>query len=176
MRLDQLLAQRGLAPSRERARALILAGRVRVEGTRVDKAGTRIASSAAVDVLQDPNPFVSRGGLKLAAALAGFAVAPAGWTILDVGASTGGFTDCLLQAGAARVVALDVGHGQPRIPASWWWSIATPGNSRRRASQRKQPPGMDTWTWPWWMSHSYHWTLSCRPWPPSLDCNGSSPW
>ena len=112
MRLDQLLAQRGLAPSRERARALILAGRVRVEGTRVDKAGTRIASSAAVDVQQDPNPFVSRGGLKLSAALAGFAVAPAGWTILDVGASTGGFTDCLLQAGAARVVALDVGHGQ----------------------------------------------------------------
>jgi len=112
LRLDQLLAQRGLAPSRERAQALILAGRVRVEGTRVDKAGTRVASSAAVDVLSDPNPFVSRGGIKLAAALKSFAVNPSGWTVLDVGASTGGFTDCLLKAGATTVVALDVGHGQ----------------------------------------------------------------
>jgi 23S rRNA (cytidine1920-2'-O)/16S rRNA (cytidine1409-2'-O)-methyltransferase len=112
LRLDQLLAQRGLAPSRERAQALILAGRVRVEGTRIDKAGTRVARSASVDVLSDPNPFVSRGGIKLAAALKYFTVAPAGWTVLDVGASTGGFTDCLLQAGAATIVALDVGHGQ----------------------------------------------------------------
>jgi 23S rRNA (cytidine1920-2'-O)/16S rRNA (cytidine1409-2'-O)-methyltransferase len=112
LRLDQLLAQRGLAPSRERARALILAGRVSVEGTRIDKAGTRVATSAAVAVKKDPNPYVSRGGLKLAAALDLFTVQPEGMWILDVGASTGGFTDCLLQAGAAIVIALDVGHGQ----------------------------------------------------------------
>lgn len=111
-RLDSLLAQRGLAPSRERAQALILAGRVQVEGSRCDKAGTRVPGSARIDVLSDPNPYVSRGGLKLAAALAAFAVDANGLKVLDVGASTGGFTDCLLQAGAACVVALDVGHGQ----------------------------------------------------------------
>ena len=111
-RLDQLLAERGLAPSRERARALILAGRVQIAGQRVDKAGTQVEAEAEVMVLSDPNPYVSRGGLKLAAALDAFAIHPQGWTVLDVGASTGGFTDCLLQAGASRVIALDVGHGQ----------------------------------------------------------------
>jgi len=112
MRLDQLLTERGLAPSRERAQALILAGRVRVGGKRVEKAGTRIPLAARLDVLSDPNPFVSRGGLKLAAALPHFGIEPRGWTILDVGASTGGFTDCLLKRGALSVIALDVGHGQ----------------------------------------------------------------
>jgi 23S rRNA (cytidine1920-2'-O)/16S rRNA (cytidine1409-2'-O)-methyltransferase len=111
-RLDRLLADRGLAPSRERAQALVLAGRVIVDGKRIDKAGVRVADGAQVEVLPDPNPFVSRGGLKLAGALETFRIRPEGWRILDVGASTGGFTDCLLKAGAARVIALDVGHGQ----------------------------------------------------------------
>lgn len=112
VRLDQLLTERGLAPSRERARALILAGRVRVGGKRVEKAGTRIPAAAELDVMSDPNPYVSRGGLKMAAALTGFGISPAGWVVLDVGASTGGFTDCLLKKGARQVIALDVGHGQ----------------------------------------------------------------
>jgi 23S rRNA (cytidine1920-2'-O)/16S rRNA (cytidine1409-2'-O)-methyltransferase len=112
VRLDQLLTERGLAPSRERARALILAGRVRVGGKRVEKAGTRIPLAAQLDVMSDPNPYVSRGGLKMAAALAGFGISPAGWVVLDVGASTGGFSDCLLKKGARQVIALDVGHGQ----------------------------------------------------------------
>jgi 23S rRNA (cytidine1920-2'-O)/16S rRNA (cytidine1409-2'-O)-methyltransferase len=111
-RLDRLLADRGLAPSRERAQALVMAGRVVVDGKRVDKAGARIALAAEVEVLPDPNPFVSRGGLKLAAALESFEIRPLGWRVLDVGASTGGFTDCLLKKGAACVIALDVGHGQ----------------------------------------------------------------
>jgi len=112
VRLDQLLTEQGLAPSRERARALILAGRVRVGGRRVEKAGTRISPAAHLDVMSDPNPYVSRGGLKMAAALSGFEITPAGWVVLDVGASTGGFTDCLLKKGARQVIALDVGHGQ----------------------------------------------------------------
>ncbi len=111
LRLDTLLARRGLAPSRERAQALILAGRVRVGGQPAGKAGLRLDEAAEVEVLPDPNPYVSRAGAKLAGALAAFAVDPAGWCALDVGASTGGFTDCLLQAGARRVIALDVGHG-----------------------------------------------------------------
>jgi len=112
VRLDQLLTERGLAPSRERAQALILAGRVLVGGKRVEKAGTRIPPTAELDIKSDPNPYVSRGGLKMAAALAGFGIAPTGWVALDVGASTGGFTDCLLKEGARQVIALDVGHGQ----------------------------------------------------------------
>ncbi len=111
-RLDQLMAERGLAVSRERARGLILAGRVQVGGERVDKAGTRVPPDAAIRVLSDPNPYVSRGGLKLEAALQAFSVEVEGKVALDVGASTGGFTHCLLKAGASRVIALDVGHGQ----------------------------------------------------------------
>lgn len=110
-RLDVLLVEQGLAESRERARALILAGRVQVEGRRADKPGTPVAADARVEV-EAPLPFVSRGGVKLRAALEAFGVRPAGRVALDVGASTGGFTDCLLQAGAARVYAVDVGFGQ----------------------------------------------------------------
>jgi 23S rRNA (cytidine1920-2'-O)/16S rRNA (cytidine1409-2'-O)-methyltransferase len=112
LRLDLLLEERGLAPSRARAQALILAGRVRVAGRQAVKAGTRLPADAEVEVLADPNPYVSRAGRKLAGALAAFSLTPDGWSVLEVGASTGGFTDCLLQAGARRVVALDVGHGQ----------------------------------------------------------------
>lgn len=112
VRLDVLLVERGLAPSRERAQALILAGQVRVEGRAVVKAGTRVAPGAAITIAAADHPYVSRGGLKLAHALDVFGLDPAGKDALDIGASTGGFTDVLLQRGAARVYALDVGRGQ----------------------------------------------------------------
>jgi 23S rRNA (cytidine1920-2'-O)/16S rRNA (cytidine1409-2'-O)-methyltransferase len=110
-RLDQLLCERGLAETRSRAQALVMAGRVRVDGRLVTKAGTAIAGGAALEVERGP-AYVSRGGDKLATALAAFAIDVSGLACVDVGASTGGFTDCLLQAGAASVVALDVGRGQ----------------------------------------------------------------
>jgi 23S rRNA (cytidine1920-2'-O)/16S rRNA (cytidine1409-2'-O)-methyltransferase len=111
-RLDLLLVQRGLAPTREKAQAMILAGLVEVDGRRADKAGTAVTADAAVTVSGPAHPYVSRGGVKLAAALDSFGIDPAGLVCLDVGASTGGFTDCLLQRGAARVYAIDVGYGQ----------------------------------------------------------------
>lgn len=110
-RLDQLLTERGLAESREKAQAMILAGSVMVDGQRSDKAGRLVAADCRIDVTEKL-PYVSRGGLKLAAALDGFGIGVAGGTCLDCGASTGGFTDCLLQRGAARVYAVDVGSGQ----------------------------------------------------------------
>ena len=112
VRLDQLVVERGLAPSRERARALILAAQVSVNGTPVTKAGTLIAADADVALIAPDHPYVGRGGLKLAHALDTFRISVAGREALDIGASTGGFTDVLLQRGAVRVVALDVGHGQ----------------------------------------------------------------
>ena len=112
LRLDMLLVDRGLAGSRERARALILAGNVRVDGQPATKAGTPVAADADVTVALPDHPYVGRGGLKLAHALDVFGIAVEGRVGLDIGASTGGFTDVLLQRGAARVVALDVGHGQ----------------------------------------------------------------
>lgn len=111
MRLDQLLVDRGLFASREQARRAVMAGAVLVGGRRVDKPGTAVAEEAPLE-LAAREPFVSRGGRKLAAALDRFAVDPTGWVCLDAGASTGGFTDCLLQRGAARVYAADVGYGQ----------------------------------------------------------------
>jgi 23S rRNA (cytidine1920-2'-O)/16S rRNA (cytidine1409-2'-O)-methyltransferase len=111
-RLDVALTERGLAPSRERARAVILAGQVTVDGRVVSKAGTAVTSEARVELLQPDHPYVGRGGLKLAHALDAFAVRVEGREALDIGASTGGFTDVLLKRGASRVVALDVGHGQ----------------------------------------------------------------
>jgi 23S rRNA (cytidine1920-2'-O)/16S rRNA (cytidine1409-2'-O)-methyltransferase len=112
LRLDQLLYTRGLAPSRAHAQAVILAGDVYVAGDRVDKAGTLVADDAAVEVRGIDRPYVSRGGVKLAGALDTFALDVEGLRCLDLGASTGGFTDCLLQRGATRVVAVDVGYGQ----------------------------------------------------------------
>jgi 23S rRNA (cytidine1920-2'-O)/16S rRNA (cytidine1409-2'-O)-methyltransferase len=111
-RLDVALTERGMTPSRERARAVILAGQVTVDGRVVSKAGTAVAPEARVELLQPDHPYVGRGGLKLAHALDAFEVRVAGREALDIGASTGGFTDVLLQRGASRVVALDVGHGQ----------------------------------------------------------------
>jgi len=112
IRLDRLLVLRGLAPTREKAQAMILAGTVSVAGKRADKAGSPVAEDAEVAVAGPAHPYVSRGGLKLAAALGAFGLDPAGAVCPDVGASTGGFTDCLLQRGASRVYAIDVGHGQ----------------------------------------------------------------
>ncbi len=111
-RLDTAMVARGLAASRERARALILAGRVRVGGVVVSKAGAPVTSDADITLIERDHPYVSRGGVKLAHALDVFAIDVTGRLALDVGASTGGFTDVLLRRGAARVVALDVGHGQ----------------------------------------------------------------
>lgn len=111
-RLDRLLVLRDLAATREKAQALILAGRVTVGGRRVDKAGTPIEEDAAIEVAAPEHPYVSRGGVKLEAALDAFGLSPDGLVCLDVGASTGGFTDCLLQRGARRVYAVDVGYGQ----------------------------------------------------------------
>ena len=113
-RLDVALVRRGLAPSRERARALIMAGQVLVAGHLVDKPGTLISLDAECSLKETPDElkYVSRGGLKLEKALATFGLHPEGLVALDVGASTGGFTDCLLRHGAKRVYALDVGQGQ----------------------------------------------------------------
>jgi 23S rRNA (cytidine1920-2'-O)/16S rRNA (cytidine1409-2'-O)-methyltransferase len=111
-RLDVVLVERGLAASRERARAMVLAGQVRVNGATISKAGHPVAPDAQVTLIEPDHPYVGRGGVKLAHALDVFGIDPDGRTALDVGASTGGFTDVLLRRGAAHVVALDVGHGQ----------------------------------------------------------------
>jgi 23S rRNA (cytidine1920-2'-O)/16S rRNA (cytidine1409-2'-O)-methyltransferase len=111
-RLDVVLVDRGLAPSRERARALILAGQVTIDGQVVSKAGAPVKADARVELAVPDHPYVGRGGVKLAGALDAFAIDPRGRHALDVGASTGGFTDVLLQRGAASVIALDVGRGQ----------------------------------------------------------------
>lgn len=111
-RIDKILVQKGLVETRQKAQALIMEGKVRVGGRRVEKAGTRVAVSAEVEIVGEALPYVSRGGLKLDGALRSFRIDPYGWTVIDVGASTGGFTDCVLQRGAAKVYAVDVGHGQ----------------------------------------------------------------
>lgn len=111
-RLDVLLVERGLAASRERARTMIMEGRVLVDGRKVEKAGTGVKPEAEVRLLGEDMPYVSRGGLKLEKALQAFSLSLAGKTMADIGASTGGFTDCALQHGAAKVYAIDVGYGQ----------------------------------------------------------------
>ena len=112
VRADQLLVTRGLAPSRPRAQAMVLAGKVYVGEVRVDKAGAMLAEDAAIMVRGEDHAYVSRGGVKLEGALDTFGVDPHGKRCLDLGASTGGFTDCLLQRGATSVAAVDVGYGQ----------------------------------------------------------------
>ena len=112
LRLDKLLLERGLAPSRERAQALILAGRVLVNEQKIEKPGTSIEINATLRVLGDDLRYVSRGGLKLERALAHWKIDLHGRVCLDVGASTGGFTDCMLQHGAMHVIAIDTGYGQ----------------------------------------------------------------
>lgn len=110
-RLDVLVHQRGLSSSVEEARRLVLAGQVSVDGKVVDKVGTQVEQQAEIEIRRGPR-YVSRGGLKLETALDVFGIRPRGWTAADVGASTGGFTDCLLQRGVARIYAIDVGYGQ----------------------------------------------------------------
>lgn len=112
VRLDQLLAEKGLAPSRARAQALIMSAKVRADGQLVTKAGTQVDPAIEIELIEPDHPYVSRGALKLEAALDRFAIDPTGLVCLDIGASTGGFTDLLLQRGAARVLAVDVGRGQ----------------------------------------------------------------
>lgn len=112
VRLDSLLVDRGIAPTRERAKALIMSGTVIVGENRIDKAGALVPRDADIRIKGEDNPYVSRGGLKLKGALREFGITVRGLVALDVGASTGGFTDCLLQEGAAKVYALDVGYGQ----------------------------------------------------------------
>ena len=110
-RIDQLLVERGLVESREKAQALILAGEVLIDGQKADKPGRSVASDARLELIAKL-PYVGRGGYKLAGALDQFHIDVSGWTCIDVGSSTGGFTDCLLQRGAKRVCCIDVGKGQ----------------------------------------------------------------
>lgn len=112
LRLDKLLVDRGLAGSRERAQALILAGNVLVDEQKRDKAGAQVAADASIRLLGEDLKYVSRGGLKLERALEHWKIPVDGRVCFDIGASTGGFTDCLLQHGAARVIAIDTGYGQ----------------------------------------------------------------
>lgn len=111
-RLDVLLVQRNLAPSREKAKAIIMAGNVFIKGQREDKAGSMFPDNAVIEIKGNTLKYVSRGGLKLEKAMADFDVTPAGKVCMDIGSSTGGFTDCMLQNGAVKVYAVDVGHGQ----------------------------------------------------------------
>jgi 23S rRNA (cytidine1920-2'-O)/16S rRNA (cytidine1409-2'-O)-methyltransferase len=112
VRIDKLLVERGLVPSRERAQAMVLSGRVLVNEQKVEKVGAAVDSEAAIRLLGDDLKYVGRGGLKLEAALRGWKIDLIGQTCMDVGASTGGFTDCMLQHGAAQVIAVDTGYGQ----------------------------------------------------------------
>lgn len=144
VRLDALLVERALASSRERARALILAGQVRVNGTVAQKAGQSVPSDATIALAQPDHPYVGRGGVKLAHALETFQIEVEGREALDIGASTGGFTDVLLRRGAARVVALDVGHGQLA------WSLRTDprvvvreGVNARALTRQQLPAAVD---------------------------------
>lgn len=118
-RLDVLLVEKGLAPSREKAKAIIMAGIVYVDGNKEDKAGTTFPVNAVIEIKGKTLPYVSRGGLKLEKAMQCFPLTPNGKVCMDIGASTGGFTDCMLQNGATKVYAVDVGYGQLA------WSLRT---------------------------------------------------
>jgi 23S rRNA (cytidine1920-2'-O)/16S rRNA (cytidine1409-2'-O)-methyltransferase len=133
-RVDVLLVERGLVESREKARALVMAGVVYSGEARVEKAGTNFAEDAPLEVRGETNPFVSRGGLKLEGALRTFGFDASGRIVADIGASTGGFTDCVLQRGAARVYAVDVGYGQPPRQVA-----RGPAGHRARASECSAP-------------------------------------
>ncbi len=111
-RIDKILVDRGLVQGRERAKAVIMEGKVSVNGVKVTKAGAMIDTGSGIDLKDSGQPYVSRGGLKLEAALDHFRINPAGMTVMDVGSSTGGFTDCMLKRGAGRVYCIDVGYGQ----------------------------------------------------------------
>ena len=137
-RLDVLLTVQGLAPSRERAKRLIMAGQVLVNEQRVDKAGATVPADAVLRVVGEDLPYVSRGGLKLAKGIDAFGICLAGRTAADIGASTGGFTDCMLQNGAVKVYAIDVGYGQLD------WKLRTDARvvNMERTNIRKVTPDM----------------------------------
>jgi 23S rRNA (cytidine1920-2'-O)/16S rRNA (cytidine1409-2'-O)-methyltransferase len=137
IRLDKLLVDYGHASSRERAQALILAGRVLVDEQRIDKPGTSISASSAIRLLGSDLKYVSRGGLKLEHALAHWSIVITGFSCVDIGASTGGFTDCMLQNGAATVLAVDTGYGQiaQKLRSQKRWQIlARPSCDPHQAS------------------------------------------
>ncbi len=142
MRLDQAVVAAGLAPSRARAQALIAAGAVRVDGVRADRPAARVAEAARIELAGDPLPYVSRGGLKLRHALDAFGLDPAGAVALDLGASTGGFSQVLLEAGAAEVWAVDVGHGQlaPALRADPRLTLLEGVNARALTPEQVPPP------------------------------------
>jgi 23S rRNA (cytidine1920-2'-O)/16S rRNA (cytidine1409-2'-O)-methyltransferase len=142
-RIDKLLVQRGLVNSRERAQALVLAGRVLVNGQKVEKAGAQVESEAELRLLGDDLRYVSRGGLKLEAALEGWKIDLNGRTCMDVGASTGGFTDCMLQHGAAEVIAVDTGYGQiaARLRADPRVKLLEKTNARYLAAEQVRGAG-----------------------------------
>jgi 23S rRNA (cytidine1920-2'-O)/16S rRNA (cytidine1409-2'-O)-methyltransferase len=142
LRLDQALVAAGLADSRARAQALIAAGAVRVDGRPAEKPATRVAEGAALAVVGDPLPYVSRGALKLRHALTTFRLDPAGAVALDLGASTGGFTQVLLEAGAEKVWAVDVGHGQlaPALAADPRVHVLEGLNARDLTAAHVPPP------------------------------------
>ncbi len=141
VRIDKLLVERGLASSRERAQAMILAGRVLVKEQKVEKAGTSVEDDAPIRLLGEDPPYVSRGGLKLERALKEWKLDPTGRICMDVGASTGGFTDCLLQHGAAKVIAVDTGYGQIDAKLRRHSSVVLLENTNARYLTREQLPG-----------------------------------
>ena len=157
LRLDKLLVDRSLAASRERAQAMIIAGRVLVNEQRVDKSGASVSADATIRLLGDDLRYVSRGGLKLEAALTTWNISVEGLACADIGASTGGFTDCLLQHGAASVLAVDTGYGQihhklrtdPRVTLLERTNarLLTPGQLVRRPATTPGAPGLDSETW-----------------------------
>lgn len=140
IRLDLLLVQLGLFPSRERAQAAIMAGLVLVNGQRCDKAGTAVPEAAVLEVKGKPHPYASRGGLKLARALDMLEWSPEGWRVIDLGASTGGFTDCLLQRGAVEVMAVDVGRGQLDMKLQQDPRVIVRDKTNARYLERQQLP------------------------------------
>jgi 23S rRNA (cytidine1920-2'-O)/16S rRNA (cytidine1409-2'-O)-methyltransferase len=158
LRLDKLLVDRSLAASRERAQALILAGRVLVDEQRIDKPGTSVADDAVVRMLGDDLRYVSRGGLKLESALTTWHISVEGLACADIGASTGGFTDCMLQHGAATVLAVDTGYGQihhklrtdPRVTLMERTNarLLTPGQLTPRSTPNPESPSLRTTTKP----------------------------
>ena len=157
LRLDKLLVDRSLAASRERAQAMIIAGRVLVNEQRIDKSGASVSDDAVIRLLGDDLRYVSRGGLKLEAALTTWSLSVEGLACADIGASTGGFTDCLLQHGAASVLAVDTGYGQihhklrtdPRVTLLERTNarLLTPGQLVPGPPTKPGAPGPDSGTW-----------------------------
>lgn len=145
LRLDKLILQRGLAPSRERAQALVLAGRVLVNEQKIEKSGASVDEEAVLRILGDDMPYVSRGGLKLAKALEHWRIDVRGTVCMDIGTSTGGFTDCLLQNGAAEVIAVDTGYGQvdAKLRADPRVRLLEKTNARYLTAEQVWPDGLE---------------------------------